>query len=45
MRNDILVFSGRSHPQLAQRICNQLNVPLARSEVVSFSNENLMVTI
>lgn len=45
MRNDILVFSGRSHPELAQSICSHLGVPLAQSEVTRFSNENLMVQI
>jgi ribose-phosphate pyrophosphokinase len=45
MRNDILVFSGRSHPELAQSICTELGVPLADSEVVKFSNDNLMVQI
>ena len=45
MRNDILVFSGRSHPELAHSICRHLGVPLARSEVIQFSNENLMVQI
>lgn len=45
MRNDILVFSGRSHPALAESICRHLGVPLAKSEVIRFSNENLMVQI
>lgn len=45
MRNDILVFSGRSHPELAESICHHLGVPLGKSEVVRFSNENLMVQI
>ncbi len=45
MLNDILVFSGRSHPQLARSICSELGVPLASSEVIKFSNENLMVQI
>ena len=43
MRNDTLVFSGRSHPQLATSICAELGVSLGRSEVIRFSNENLMV--
>jgi len=45
MRNDILVFSGRSHPVLADAVSRELGVPLARSSVVRFSNENLMVQI
>jgi len=45
MRNDILVFSGSSHPALAEGICHRLGISVGRSEVVSFSNENLMVQI
>lgn len=45
MRNDVQVFSGRSHCQLATAICANLGVPLAQSEVTRFSNENLMVQI
>lgn len=45
MRNDILVFSGRSHPRLTQAICRELGLQVAASEVVRFSNENLMVQI
>ncbi len=45
MRNDIAVFAGRSHPELAEAICSDLGVPLGRSEVIRFSNENLMVQI
>lgn len=45
MRNDIFVFSGRSHPQLATDICAELGLPLGRSETVRFSNENLMVQV
>ncbi|MFO0751116.1 MAG: ribose-phosphate pyrophosphokinase [Myxococcota bacterium] len=39
------IFSGRSHPDLAQEICRHLALPLGRSHVVRFSNENLMVQI
>ncbi len=39
------VFSGTSHRDLAQRICDHLDIPLGRSEVVRFANENLMVKI
>ena len=45
MRNDTLVFSGRSHNALAAATCDALGVPLGRAEVVRFSNENLMVQI
>jgi ribose-phosphate pyrophosphokinase len=39
------VFSGSAHRELAQAICDHLDVPLSPSEVVKFANENLMVKI
>ena len=39
------VFSGSSHPELAQCICNELEVPLGRLSMVRFSNENLMIQV
>ncbi len=45
MRNDLLVFSGRSHETLAASICTELGIGLGKSNVVRFSNENLMVQI
>lgn len=41
----IKIFAGSSHPGLARAICDQLDMPLAKSETVKFSNENLMVKI
>ncbi len=45
MNAHIKIFAGSSHPALAQAICDNLDVPLAKSETVRFSNENLMVKI
>jgi ribose-phosphate pyrophosphokinase len=45
MQPRIKIFAGRSHPALALAICAELDVPLGRSEVVKFSNDNLMVKI
>jgi len=45
MMNALKVFAGRSHPDLAAEICRHLAIPLGRSHVVRFSNENLMVQI
>lgn len=45
MNGALKIFSGRSHPELAQEICRHLALPLGRSHVVRFSNENLMVQI
>lgn len=45
MNGPMKIFSGRSHLALAQGICNILDVPLGKSHVVRFANENLMVQI
>lgn len=37
------VFSGQSNIKLAQEICNHLGIPLGKSEVQKFSNDNIMV--
>ncbi len=39
------VFSGSSHPALAESVCRHLGIPLGRSTTVRFSNENLKVKI
>jgi ribose-phosphate pyrophosphokinase len=39
------VFSGSSHPALAQEVCDCLRIPLGRMHVTRFSNENLKVKI
>lgn len=38
-----MIFSGRNNPRLAQEICDTLGIPLGQSEVVKFSNDNIMV--
>jgi ribose-phosphate pyrophosphokinase len=45
MEGRLKIFSGRSHTALAEEICYFLDVPLGRSRLVKFSNENLMVQI
>lgn len=45
MQQRIKIFAGTSHPQLAQAICDAIDLPLSKSEVVKFANENLMVRI
>ena len=45
MNHSLKVFAGRSHPDLAQEICRHLAIPLGKSHVTRFSNENLMVQI
>lgn len=38
---EIVVFSGSNHPTLAQRICEELAVPLSPSHTTRFSNDCL----
>ena len=45
MYKDIKVFSGSAHPALGQAICTHLGLPLGRSRLVRFSNENMLVQI
>jgi ribose-phosphate pyrophosphokinase len=40
---ELRVFSGNAHPELAQAICDYLEMPLGQCEVIKFSNENLFV--
>jgi ribose-phosphate pyrophosphokinase len=42
---DVRVFSGSSHPALAARIAAYLGVPLERTVVSRFSNDNLYVQL
>jgi ribose-phosphate pyrophosphokinase len=39
------VFSGSAHPDLARAICAHLHVPVGRSTMVRFTNENIKVKI
>ncbi len=45
MNARIKIFAGRSHPALCQAICDDLDLPVGKSDVVKFSNDNLMVKI
>lgn len=45
MDSGLKVFSGRSHPELAEAICDNLGISLGKSHTVTFSNENMMVQI
>ena len=42
---DLVVFSGRAHPQLTQDICRHLRLPVGQAQVYEFSNENIFVKI
>lgn len=43
MKEDIRIFSGSAHRELAQEICDHLGVPLLPSVTSRFSNDNLYV--
>ncbi len=45
LSDELRVFTGNSHPQLAQDVCNYLNISLGRAEVFKFSNDNTFVRI
>ncbi len=43
MYQELRVFSGNAHPDLAQAICDYLEMPLGQCEAFKFSNENIFV--
>ena len=43
--DELKVFSGNAHPQLAQDVCSYLNLPIGKAEVFKFSNDNTFVRI
>ncbi|HEY6007686.1 MAG TPA: ribose-phosphate pyrophosphokinase [Geobacteraceae bacterium] len=45
MINKIRVFGGNSNPELAEKICANLNVPLGQAKVKKFSDGEIMVEI
>jgi ribose-phosphate pyrophosphokinase len=43
--DELKVFTGNAHPELAKAITEYLGIPLGRCEVFQFSNENTFVRI
>jgi ribose-phosphate pyrophosphokinase len=43
--DELKVFTGNAHPALAQAVVEYLGIPLGKSEVFKFSNENIFVRI
>ncbi len=43
--DELKVFTGNAHPALAQAVTEYLGMPLGKSEVFEFSNENIFVRI
>ncbi|MFP4248747.1 MAG: ribose-phosphate diphosphokinase [Armatimonadota bacterium] len=45
MNDQLKLFTGSSHPTLAQRICECLDIPLGKMKIDRFANDNLFVQI
>ena len=45
MYDELKVFCGNAHPQLAKKVCDYLGIPLGKMNVFEFSNENIFVQI
>ena len=43
--NELRVFTGNAHPELAKDVCKYLDIPLGEAEVIKFSNDNTFVRI
>ena len=43
--DELKVFTGNAHPVLAEAVVEYLGIPLGKSEVFQFSNENIFVRI
>ncbi|MEA3400967.1 MAG: ribose-phosphate pyrophosphokinase [Armatimonadota bacterium] len=43
--DELKLFCGSSHRQLAQRICDYLEIPLGRARIRRFANDNLFLQI
>jgi ribose-phosphate pyrophosphokinase len=43
--NDFIIFSGNSNPELAQKICNYLKVPMGKAKVKTFSDGEIQIEI
>lgn len=42
---DLTIFTGNTHPALAQAVCEYLKTPLGEAQVFEFSNQNIFVRI
>ena len=45
MPNNLMVFSGNANPELADKVCKWLGVPLGRAEVQKFSDGEISVEL
>ncbi len=45
MVNELIVLTGNAHRELAESVCNYLDIPLGRADVFKFANDNTFVRI
>jgi ribose-phosphate pyrophosphokinase len=45
MKDELRIFAGNSNRELAQEICQHLDLPLGQLDIVRFSNDNLFVQV
>ena len=43
--DELKVFTGNAHPELANSVCRYLDIPLGKAEVFKFANDNTFVRI
>ena len=43
--DELKIFTGNSHPELANSVCEDLDIPLGQAEVFKFANDNTFVRI
>ncbi len=43
--DELKIFTGNAHPDLAQSICRYMEMPLGECEVFQFGNENIFVKV
>ena len=43
--DELKVFTGNGHPELAKSVCEYLDIPLGQAEVFKFANDNTFVQI
>ena len=43
--DELKVFTGNAHPELAKSVCRYLDIPLGQAEVFKFANDNTFVRI
>lgn len=41
----LTILTGKTHPQLAQSVCDSMGIPLGAADIQEFSNENIFVQV